>query len=286
MDDLERLCGLARGRGMSVCVDLVLNHCAAEHEWAVAARAGDPEAEAMFWALPDRELPDAYERTLPEVFPDFAPGNFSFLAETGRWVWTSFNIFQWDLNWSNPRVFTEMRLTCSSTWPTAGSRCCGWTRSGSSGSGSAPAARTSPRSTTCSRRCGPAPDRRPGGGLQGRGDREPDRPGRLPGRGATTGRISDLAYHNSLMAVLVGGGDQDARLATLVLGRLPAKPASTAWATYLRCHDDIGWAASWTRTRPRSAERLRPPPLPGRLLRRQVPPAASPAARCSSRTTP
>ena len=35
---------------------------------------------------------------------------------------------------------------------------------------------------------------------------------------------------------------RDARLATLVLGRLPAKPASTAWATYLRCHDDIGWA--------------------------------------------
>src|SRR5215213_11103917 len=39
MDDLERLCGLARGRGISVCVDLVLNHCAAEHAWAVAARA-------------------------------------------------------------------------------------------------------------------------------------------------------------------------------------------------------------------------------------------------------
>src|SRR5829696_3010158 len=76
MDDLERLCGLARGRGISVCVDLVLNHCAAEHAWAVAARAGDPEAQAMFWMFGDRELPDAYERTLPEVFPDFAPGNF------------------------------------------------------------------------------------------------------------------------------------------------------------------------------------------------------------------
>jgi amylosucrase len=30
--------------------------------------------------------------------------------------------------------------------------------------------------------------------------------------------------------------------AYLGVGRLPAKPASTAWATYLRCHDDIGWA--------------------------------------------
>ena len=69
MDDLERLCGLARHRGVSVCVDLVLNHCAAEHPWALAARAGDPEHEAMFWVVPDRELPDAFERTLPEVFP-------------------------------------------------------------------------------------------------------------------------------------------------------------------------------------------------------------------------
>src|SRR4029453_17962445 len=108
MDDLERLGGLPRAPGMSVCVDLVLNHCAAEHSWAVAARAGDPEAEAMFWVFPARELPDTYGRTLPEVFPDFAPGNFSFVPETGTWVWTSVNNFQWDLNWSNPRVFTEM----------------------------------------------------------------------------------------------------------------------------------------------------------------------------------
>src|SRR4029453_16972639 len=96
MDDLERLCRLARARGISVCVDLVLNHWAAEPAWPVPARAGDPEAEAMFWVFPDRELPDAYERTLPEVFPDFAPGNFSYLPETGRWIWTSFNTFQWD----------------------------------------------------------------------------------------------------------------------------------------------------------------------------------------------
>ncbi|HEV8163402.1 MAG TPA: alpha-amylase family glycosyl hydrolase, partial [Actinomycetota bacterium] len=54
MADLERLCGLARRRGVSVCVDLVLNHCAAEHPWALAARAGDPDHEAMFWVFPDR----------------------------------------------------------------------------------------------------------------------------------------------------------------------------------------------------------------------------------------
>jgi amylosucrase len=108
MDDLEALCAAARERGISVCVDLVLNHCAAEHEWAVAARDGDPDAEAMFLTFADRTMPDAYEATLPEVFPDFAPGNFSLVPETGNWVWTTFNSFQWDLNWANPHVFAEM----------------------------------------------------------------------------------------------------------------------------------------------------------------------------------
>ena len=41
IDDLEHLCDELRGRGMSLCVDLVLNHTAAEHPWAIAARAGD-----------------------------------------------------------------------------------------------------------------------------------------------------------------------------------------------------------------------------------------------------
>ena len=195
----------------------------------------------MFWMFPDRELPDAYEQTLPEVFPDFAPATSAsprdrqvgldqlqqlpvgpqLVQPAGPWRWP----------------------TCSSTWPTAASRCCGWTRSGLSGSGSAPAARTSPRSTTCCWPCGLRPHRRPGGDLQGRGDRQPHRPRRLPGR-----RPPPRAHLRPGLpqqpdgAVLVGGGDRDARLATLVLDRLPAKPASTAWATYLRCHDDIGWA--------------------------------------------
>jgi amylosucrase len=31
---------------------------------------------------------------------------------------------------------------------------------------------------------------------------------------------------------------------TRALSRFPQKPANTAWATYIRCHDDIGWAIS------------------------------------------
>src|SRR6185312_11654007 len=43
LDDLEALCGELRAHGVSLCIDLVLNHTAAEHPWARAARAGDPE---------------------------------------------------------------------------------------------------------------------------------------------------------------------------------------------------------------------------------------------------
>ena len=52
-------------------------------------------------------MPDAYERTLPEVFPDFAPGNFTWDDELQGWVWTTFNEWQWDVNWTNPDVLVE-----------------------------------------------------------------------------------------------------------------------------------------------------------------------------------
>ncbi|MGL5850120.1 MAG: alpha-amylase family glycosyl hydrolase, partial [Phycicoccus sp.] len=78
MDDLAALADALHTRGMSLTLDLVLNHVAREHEWAEKARAGDPRYRAYFHVFPDRELPDEYERTLPEVFPDFAPGNFTW----------------------------------------------------------------------------------------------------------------------------------------------------------------------------------------------------------------
>ncbi len=85
----------------------MLNHVAREHEWAERARAGEERYRRYFHTFPDRDLPDAYERTLPEVFPDFAPGNFSWDEQLGSWVWTTFNEWQWDVNWSNPDVLVE-----------------------------------------------------------------------------------------------------------------------------------------------------------------------------------
>jgi hypothetical protein len=40
-----------------------------------------PGYRAYYLMYPDRTQPDAYERTLPEVFPDFAPGNFTWYAD-------------------------------------------------------------------------------------------------------------------------------------------------------------------------------------------------------------
>jgi amylosucrase len=107
MADLEELAGNLRERGMALCVDLVLNHTAREHEWARKAVAGEPAYREMYLIYPDRTQPDAYERTLPEVFPDTAPGSFTEVPGLG-WVWPPFHDYQWDLNHANPAIFRAM----------------------------------------------------------------------------------------------------------------------------------------------------------------------------------
>ncbi|MEJ7138537.1 amylosucrase [Amphibiibacter pelophylacis] len=107
MADLQRLAERLREAGISLVLDFVFNHTSDEHEWAQAARAGDPECSGYYYLFPDRTLPDQYERTVREIFPDEHPGAFSQLAD-GRWVWTTFHSYQWDLNYGNPEVFRAM----------------------------------------------------------------------------------------------------------------------------------------------------------------------------------
>src|SRR3954468_5006452 len=108
MDDLRALAADLRAAGMALCVDVVLNHTAREHPRARAAGDGDERMLAFSRPFPDRSEPDAYELTLPEVFPDTAPGSFTWSPELERWVWTTFNDYQWDLDYSNPEVFRAM----------------------------------------------------------------------------------------------------------------------------------------------------------------------------------
>lgn len=105
--DLREFAAALRKEGISLVLDFIFNHTSDEHEWAVGALAGNPKFNDFYYIFPDRRMPDAYDKTLREIFPDAHIGSFSQLAD-GRWVWTTFNSFQWDLNYSNPAVFVAM----------------------------------------------------------------------------------------------------------------------------------------------------------------------------------
>ena len=108
MEELASLAADFRKVGISLTLDFVFNHTSDEHAWAKAARAGDNRFKDFYYFFPDRTIPDQYERTLREIFPDHAPGSFTYLEDIQQWVWTTFNTFQWDLNYSNPDVFNAM----------------------------------------------------------------------------------------------------------------------------------------------------------------------------------
>ena len=108
MTGLRALARDLRAAGISLAVDFVFNHTSDEHEWAQKALAGDPEYRDFYYFFPNRQMPDAYEKTLREIFPDEHPGAFSWHESSRQWVWTTFHTFQWDLNYSNPAVFAAM----------------------------------------------------------------------------------------------------------------------------------------------------------------------------------
>ena len=242
-EDLATVCSVLRGRGISPCVDLVLNHCAKEHPWAEAAQQGDEYYQNYFYMFDDRRLPDAFEETLPEVFPEFAPGNFTLDEPSGKWVWTTFNHFQWDLNWSNPEVFLEIidvmfklsnlgvevfRLDAVAFM---------WKRLGTDCQNQEEVFDLMQALRTCSRIATPSVAHK-AEAIVG-----PDDLIRYFGVGRHHGKVSNIAYHNSLMVHYWSAlASRDTRLMTHALNEFPRTPNSIAWATYLRCHDDIGWA--------------------------------------------
>ncbi|WP_373740350.1 alpha-amylase family protein [Neisseria sp.] len=107
IDDLRDVIAELHKAGIAAVVDFIFNHTSNEHEWAQKCVAGDPMFDNFYYIFPDRWMPDQYDRTLREIFPDQHPGGFSQLPD-GRWIWTTFNSFQWDLNYSNPWVFRAM----------------------------------------------------------------------------------------------------------------------------------------------------------------------------------
>ncbi|MFC5513197.1 alpha-amylase family glycosyl hydrolase [Massilia jejuensis] len=240
MDDLEHLCLRLRRAGISLCADFVLNHVADDHPWARAAAAGDLGKRDFFHVFPDRTLPDRHERTLAQVFPDAAPGNFTFVPALGGWVWTTFYPYQWDLNYANPDVLAEIvgaLLRLANRGVEAfrlDSTAFLWKREGT-GSMNQPEVHALLQALRAI-----VAIVAPGVLLKA----EAIVPTReLPAYlGTPEAPECHLAYHSTLMAAgWAALAEQDADLPRRVIARTPALPDAASWLTYVRCHDDIGW---------------------------------------------
>ncbi len=242
--ELGKLIAEMHERSMAVCVDLVMNHTADTHEWANAARSGDEAKRAYYLTFPDRTEPDRWEETLPEVFPTMAPGNFTYDDAMGRWVWTTFNTFQWDLNYANPDVLVEMldamcflanlgvdvlRLDAVAfTWKRHGTDC-----------QNQPEAHLIAQVLRALMTVAA-----PATILQAEAIVGPDDLVQYLGAYPSRHRHEcTLAYHNQLMVLGWSAlAEQNVRLASQALNRMRGIPSWASWCTYVRCHDDIGWA--------------------------------------------
>jgi amylosucrase len=248
IDDLESLADTLRDANVSLCLDLVMNHTAAEHEWAQAAREGNETYRDYYLLYPDRTAPDAFELDLPEVFPDMAPGNFTWNAELNAWVWTTFNTYQWDLNYANPNVLLDMfSIMCflgnrgveslrldavAFTWKRLGTNCQNQPEAHlivqvlrALMSAVAPSVLLKAEAIV--------------------GPRELTTYLGAHTNGVHQSEFAEcqLAYHNQLMVNIWSSlASRDAVLMSQAMRALPQTPANAGWGTYVRCHDDIGWA--------------------------------------------
>jgi amylosucrase len=239
-DDLEALCAILRDAGISLCSDLILNHVADDHAWAIGAAQGDMRLRDYFHMYPDRSEPDRHERTLGQVFPQAAPGNFTYVEAVGSWVWTTFYPFQWDLNYANPAVFAEMagallrlanrgievfRLDSTAFL---------WKREGTN-------SMNQPEVHALLQALRAVVDIAAPGVLLKAEAIVPTRD--LPAYfGASEVPECHLAYHSTLMAAAWAAlAEQDAGMLRQVIEDTPTLPPATSWVTYVRCHDDIGW---------------------------------------------
>ena len=240
--DLQQLTKALRAAGISLCSDFVLNHVSHEHKWALQARAGDAHYQSYFhWAHSPEEVA-SHEKNLIQIFPNTAPGNFTYIPEVKAWAWTTFYPYQWDLNYTQPDVFAEMsqsllqlanlgveafRLDSTGfLWKRTGTNCMNqpevhWILQAMRSLTNIAA----PGVLLKAEAIMPTQDLPPYFGL-----------------GETKGNECHVAYHSSLMsASWMALAEGDTQIIQDVLSHTPALPDGCAWMTYVRCHDDIGW---------------------------------------------
>ena len=238
--DLEALCTQLRAAGISLCSDLILNHVADDHPWAIKAAQGDAQLRDYFHIYPDRVMPDRHERTLAQVFPQAAPGNFTFVEALGGWVWTTFYPFQWDLNYANRAVLAEMagallRLANSGVEVfRLDSTAFLWKREGTD-------SMNQPEAHTLLQVLRAIVDIAAPGVLLKAEAIVPTC--ELPAYFGAEGEPEcHLAYHSTLMAAAWAAlAEQDCAMLREVIETTPKLPPGASWVTYVRCHDDIGW---------------------------------------------
>lgn len=237
MEQLTELAAELRQAGISLCLDFVFNHTSDEHTWARKALAGDPDYRNYYFFFPDREMPDRYEQHLREIFPDARPGSFTYRHEVGHWVWTTFNSFQWDLNYANPEVFRAMagemlfianagaeilRLDALAfTWKQLGTDC-----------ENLPEAHTLVKAFNLVARIA-APSLL----FKSEAIVHPDEVNKYIGHDEC-----QLSYNPLLMALLWNSlATREIRLLRHSMSYRYQIPADCAWVNYIRVHDDIGW---------------------------------------------
>ena len=244
MEDLESLTEKCHQRDMNVCLDFVMNHTSEDHEWAKRARRGEKEYQDRYFFFDNYDLPREYERTVPQVFPTTAPGNFTYLDELGKYVMTTFYPYQWDLNYRNPRVFNEMMYNflylanrgidvfridaVPYIWKELGTSC-----------------RNLPKVHTIVRMmrmigeivC-------PGILLLGEVVMEPEKV--VPYFGTVEKPECHMLYNVTTMATIWNSvATRDARLLKKQMDALAGLPKEYVFLNYLRCHDDIGWGLDY-----------------------------------------
>jgi len=241
LKDIDALASSMRRRGMLLTLDVVLNHTSDEHEWAQRARNGEQAYQDYYYVFDDREIPDMFEETMVEIFPQTSPGNFTWSEEMGKWVMTSFNSFQWDLNYSNPAVFIEM-LNIIFYWANRGADIVRldavaflWKKIGSNCQNEREAHLILQLLKDCCQVTAP------GVLFIAEAIVAPVEVTKYFGEDAIIAKECEIAYNATFMALLWDAvATKKTELLNSGIRSLPDKLERATWLNYIRCHDDIG----------------------------------------------
>lgn len=240
-EDLHQLSESLQKRDILLTLDVVVNHTSNEHEWAKRARKGEKKYQDYFYLFDTREVPDMFEESMPEIFPETSPGNFTWDEEMQKWAMTVFNDFQWDLNYSNPSVFIEM-LDIILFWSNQGADIIRldavaflWKKIGSACQNEREAHLILQLMKDCCQVTAP------GVLFIAEAIVAPVEIIKYFGEDAINAKECEIAYNATLMALLWDAvATKNSRLLYQGLRSLPDKLERATWLNYIRCHDDIG----------------------------------------------